>query len=269
MPVSASDPNAESAFPWWIAADSNYLYVTEPYYLNCNPYCHGGSIGRINLDGSNPNFVFISTDGFPQGIAVNGSYLYWVDYSTGGSEYIERANLDGSSVDTSFQQDLSNKNGGGIALDGQYVYWAQSDPEPVGARGSIGRATLDGYNANGYWLSNQSVAYGQPWGVAVDGLTPPAGPSGGSQGGGPGGTHGGGSQGGPAGNGPNPTCTVPRLRGMTLAQARRALSRAHCGLGNVFRHKGRGVKHGRVLGSNPGAGRHLRPGAKVSLTVRK
>jgi M6 family metalloprotease-like protein len=39
---------------------------------------------------------------------------------------------------------------------------------------------------------------------------------------------------------PAPRCRVPALRGKTLAQARRALSAAHCALGKVRRPKGKG-----------------------------
>jgi PKD domain/PASTA domain len=66
-----------------------------------------------------------------------------------------------------------------------------------------------------------------------------------------------------------PPCVVPRLAGKTVSAAKRALSHAHCTLGQVSRaHSGK-VASGRVISSTPGAGTHLRTGAPVALTVSR
>jgi sugar lactone lactonase YvrE len=53
-------------------------------------------IGRANLDGTgaNPNFITSATN--PDGLAVDGSHIYWAN---SGSTTIGRANLDGTGVD--------------------------------------------------------------------------------------------------------------------------------------------------------------------------
>ncbi len=60
-------------------------------------------------------------------------------------------------------------------------------------------------------------------------------------------------------------CVVPKLRGTTLAGARRKLTKAHCALGKVTRKRAR--RNGRVLKSRTAAGRVLAAGTKVSLVV--
>jgi hypothetical protein len=62
-------------------------------------------------------------------------------------------------------------------------------------------------------------------------------------------------------------CVVPHLTGDSLSEARRALRRAHCSLGEVTRPRG----HRRrlvVAAQSPRSGRKLRSGAKVAVTLR-
>jgi hypothetical protein len=62
-------------------------------------------------------------------------------------------------------------------------------------------------------------------------------------------------------------CVVPRLKGKTLAQAKRALGKAHCRLGKVSlpkKHKHRGLV---VKSSQPRAGAVRPAGTKVALTL--
>jgi YD repeat-containing protein len=63
-------------------------------------------------------------------------------------------------------------------------------------------------------------------------------------------------------------CHVPRLKGDTLTQAKRALTRAHCQLGRV--HRPRQVPKGAKLtvsSQNPAAGAVRKAGAKVSIKL--
>ena len=61
-------------------------------------------------------------------------------------------------------------------------------------------------------------------------------------------------------------CTVPDVRGMTLARARAALMQANCRSGGVRRAAG--ARSGRVVGQSPRPGAHPRFPAAVRLTVR-
>ncbi|HEY8304279.1 MAG TPA: hypothetical protein VIG42_06800 [Solirubrobacteraceae bacterium] len=160
----------EKANPYGVAVDTNYLYVTLPYYEVCEGFVCGRTIARIGLDGKNANLTFITKTGFTGGIAVNGESIFWSDSS---SQEINRVNLDGSSNNGSFQHALSAQGAGGIALDSNYIYWAASSPYGgCCALSNIGRATLQDYNAG--TLINDS--FGEPWGIAVDALTSKTGP---------------------------------------------------------------------------------------------
>ena len=74
----------------------------------------------------------------------------------------------------------------------------------------------------------------------------------------------------PTGPGAQPEqCVVPRLRGVTLSAAKRALSAARCKLGKRTRRSDAKVKRGRVIGSKPKAGSSLPVGSKVELVISK
>ncbi|MEA2420992.1 MAG: hypothetical protein QOF55_91, partial [Thermoleophilaceae bacterium] len=95
------------------------------------------SIGRANLDGTNPNPRFITGAGAPSGVAVNATHIYWANQSTNS---IGRANLDGSGATQSFITGV--KNPGDIAVDERHIYWSG------GSTNSIGRANLNGSSPN-------------------------------------------------------------------------------------------------------------------------
>jgi hypothetical protein len=113
-----------------------------------------GLIGRANLDGSGANPRFLDPPfSEPCGVAVGGGYVYW----TGGLGYsVGRARLDGSEVEFDLIAG-SGVTGCGIAVDGQHLYWA--------AASGIGRANLDGSEANGTFIPGYRWVSGiAPWG---------------------------------------------------------------------------------------------------------
>jgi hypothetical protein len=75
----------------------------------------------------------------------------------------------------------------------------------------------------------------------------------------------------PAALGPTPlvACHVPRIKGMKLRSAEKALHRAHCRVGKVKHVKSRNVAPGRVMNSTPRAGRNRPAGTKIELFVSK
>lgn len=85
--------------------------------------------------------------------------IYWQNEGA-----IGRANLDGSNLDPEFIRFpvLPGSDGyvicGGIALDSEYIYWADNQ------HGTIGRARLDGSDVRGSFISD----VGSPCGIAVD-----------------------------------------------------------------------------------------------------
>jgi hypothetical protein len=58
-------------------------------------------------------------------------------------------------------------------------------------------------------------------------------------------------------------CVVPKLRGKTVKQARRALAKAHCSLGRV-----RGARRGTVSTQSPRAGKRVAKGTKIRVRLR-
>ncbi len=66
---------------------------------------------------------------------------------------------------------------------------------------------------------------------------------------------------------PEAKCHVPKLRGKSLAKARRALSAAHCSVGRVKKPKGKGKLI--VASSKPGAGTVRPAGSRVSLKLAR
>jgi PASTA domain-containing protein len=82
-------------------------------------------------------------------------------------------------------------------------------------------------------------------------------------------TGGGGSSGGGTvpGTPVVPQCVVPKLRNLTLAKAKQALTAAQCKLGKVTRVRDRRVKRGRVISQQPDAKWRRDVGAKVAVKV--
>jgi hypothetical protein len=114
--------------PHGVATDARFIYWTQGDATN-------GSIGRANLNGREPNQLFIPHGagvGDPSGIAVTPSAIYWQH----DGNRIGRANLDGTAVDPDF---VTTTNGTcGLAADSNFLYFLNAG----GTR--IGRATLDG-----------------------------------------------------------------------------------------------------------------------------
>lgn len=66
-----------------------------------------------------------------------------------------------------------------------------------------------------------------------------------------------------------PACIVPRLRGLSLARAKTALTRAGCSLGKTRHAYSSKVKRGRVVSTNPARGGHYAAGKRITLTLSK
>jgi Glucodextranase, domain B/PASTA domain len=64
-------------------------------------------------------------------------------------------------------------------------------------------------------------------------------------------------------------CHVPRIKGMKLRGAEKALHRAHCRVGTIKHVESRNVAPGRVMNSTPRAGRVRPAGTKIELFVSK
>lgn len=168
-----------------VAVNGSHIYWTEDGYEQ---------IGRANIDGSEPNWAFITGVSRPCGVAVDGSHIYWVNR---GTNSIGRARLDGTEQDHLFVRDVGRACG--IDVDSRFIYWG--DPElsilgraaitgDIGAPflevdsggtcgvavnathvywgafgGEIGRANLDGSNIEPHFITGLTLS---PCGVALD-----------------------------------------------------------------------------------------------------
>jgi hypothetical protein len=66
-----------------------------------------------------------------------------------------------------------------------------------------------------------------------------------------------------------PPCKVPRLKGLTLSKARKAITKAGCAVGKIKQAHSRRVRKGRVISSSPPSGRSKAHGTKVGLVVSR
>jgi hypothetical protein len=156
-PALALVPGLEH--PCAVALGSDHLFWIERRPSGQN----WGGVGRAGLDGSSPQRLFIPfhTVNPGCGLAASGGYLYW-----GQDEAIARANLQGGEVDETFIPNAGVVDG--IAIQAGYIYWATRGPL---GNASIGRANLDGSEADPAWITSGELEFG---GIAVDDRpTPP------------------------------------------------------------------------------------------------
>ena len=92
-----------------------------------------GTIGRANLDGSNPDLDFITGALLSRGVAVNASHIFWPNAN---SDSIGRADLDGSDPSQLFITGAVDPRG--VAVNASHIFWANEVTH------KIGRANLDG-----------------------------------------------------------------------------------------------------------------------------
>jgi len=116
------------------------------------------AIARANIDGSGvePSFHPLAKAEIPQGVVVNGSYIYWTENEPTG--YVSRSDLDGSHETFRFVGSTAELRG--LAIDGQHVYWTAK------GSGAIGRINLDLSQIEPQFISGIGAATG----LAVDGL---------------------------------------------------------------------------------------------------
>jgi hypothetical protein len=118
-----------------------------------------GSVARATLAGSRVDGRFIVATKAPAGIAVDGGYIYWVNY---GSGTIARARLEGSHVKARFVE-TDEYSTIGVAVDSRHIYWTNSGIDPN--VGWIGRANLDGSGVDPHFIK----AGDSPAGLAIAG----------------------------------------------------------------------------------------------------
>lgn len=114
-----------------------------------------GTIGRANLDGTEPNPNFITDPVQPRSVFVTATHIYWVDIS--GNDKIGRAKLDGTEVNNSFIT-FGVVNITGIAVTSTHIYWTNSQADV------IGRANIDGSGVTATFIADPV----NPVDIAID-----------------------------------------------------------------------------------------------------
>lgn len=117
-----------------VAVNASHIYWSDPLR---------GAVGRANLDGSFPDYLFITGANNPCGIALDGTFVYWANRE---GHTIGRARLDGTEAT---QNLLGASAPCGLATNSKFLYWANGDPAYIGrvllvAPGAGGPHLLDG-----------------------------------------------------------------------------------------------------------------------------
>lgn len=257
-----------------------------------------GEIGRIQVNGSNPQDSFITQLGLPTALASDGNELYWADH---GMDTVGRATLTTGGAENIDRSLVSVPAGPwGVAMDGlidptqttvactPVVAVGQPDPctitvaDSASSEPATGTVSLNSGGSAFFAASSCTLGGSGPGSrsCTIGAISPTAAtvPITASYAGDS--THqastattafcaGTATECGtsPAPPPPPPHCVVPRLKGKTLTRAKALLKAAHCALGKVTRPRHR--THHKLLVSkqSPAAGRKLSSGARVAVTL--
>lgn len=142
-PPPGGPPNSASGGFGQLAISDGWIY----FLLN-------GSLGRVAKDGSQltPRLL----DGYADAMAVGEGRLYWSYTAAGGrltsQNYIGRANLDGSDIDSTFIGPLEDPYViRGLAVESDHIYWSLY---------RLGRAKLDGSGVDPAFIDTEGDADG-------------------------------------------------------------------------------------------------------------
>jgi virginiamycin B lyase len=280
--------SSTSVLPTAFAIASGYLYFSAI----TNVIEQTGEIGRVPLTGGTPDESFVTGLRLPYGVASDGTHVYWTDLA---ADTIGRALIgsDGATdVQDSFVGDLNGP--WGIAVDVgidpttttvSCLHTSVAPGATVPCTATVHDTTSSSPPAGtvSFTAGDTAALIGNPCSLGLIGglaqctvsvqpatvaeLTIGATYSGDTVHEGSAGSAGlcvgAGTQ---CGGKPPPACAVPKLKGMTLGNARTALAKAHCTLGKVTKPRHR---HGKLVVSStkPGAGSKLANGAKVAVKL--
>jgi Tol biopolymer transport system component len=139
-PVEESFIVPSTGVPQFVTVAGGYLYWSaiaagELPEKCCEAPVHGeGEIGRAKLNGSEPagevDATFISQASAPQGLAVQGEFIYWANRNSiklpnpaGLGPTIGHATLAGGSIDEKFIELEPGHHPVGLAADGSNLFW--------------------------------------------------------------------------------------------------------------------------------------------------
>ncbi len=148
--------NPPAPDPWSeIGEGVTHDVITEPGGRTNLYFINDESIHRVSNDGTHRSNIVIGLS-VPRGIAVDiaTGKIYWTDAAT---KKIQRANLDGSNVETVVENESRYPRDIAVDIAGGKIYWADSWD------GKIQRANLNGAD-----IQNVLTGLVDPEGIALD-----------------------------------------------------------------------------------------------------
>lgn len=139
LPAPATIVTAAVAQMYDIAIDATFIYWADSQET--------GRIGRSKLDGTEPLPNFIKPGGFPNGIAVDGTTIYWTDFT---AQKIRKAALAGGAA-SDLVTGLTNLQA--ITVDATFIYFTWSEAGTT----KIGRCKLSGAEVNKSFITLGTV----------------------------------------------------------------------------------------------------------------
>lgn len=146
-------------------SSTRHLYWTVPESTLHEYETVPGSLWRANLTSKHITQLASGSES-PDGIAIEGTHVYWLD--DGGTLW--RSNLDGTGPVSELVTSGTSCVANAIAVDSQHIYWScyvgTPSPGSPATPATIGRADLDGRNSDPSFIT---VGSGNIAGLAVDG----------------------------------------------------------------------------------------------------
>jgi hypothetical protein len=140
----------EDLIPVTLGSDPVAVAVGGGYLFWANQSAN--TIGRANLDGSDPRPAFIVGAHVPDAIVVAGGYVYWGNIPAPAEDTVGRAKINGTQVNQRF---LRHTTALALAAKGRYIYGSDFD--------HIWRARRDGSHLKRHFIK----VTGGPEGLAV------------------------------------------------------------------------------------------------------
>jgi hypothetical protein len=254
-------------YPTGVVTDGNELYWVD----TTNGEIGRATIGAGGATGIEPAFILDS--GGPEGIALDSAVDATSTAVTCNPSSVAVGSVTACTAVVSDSASSSAPTGSVTFASAGSSYFSGGNTCTLTARPGGGAACTVAAASATSGTQTLSAAYaGDPVHAASGGqgsfCAGTATTCGGASAGGGGPSGGGSGGGGTTSGGKAPTCKVPKLKGRSLAAARKLLVRAHCRLGKVFKPnagKGRKLRPLVVSSARPGAGRVLANGAKIEL----
>lgn len=122
---------------------------------------NGTSVGKAQTDGTIIANPFVTGAAGACGVVSDSTYVYWTQWTFGGTPHIGRVGVDGSNPDPNFVALPFGTSPCGVAVGGGFIYWTNTQH---GAGTTLGRVAEDG--VTGFDPGFVTGAAG-PCGVAV------------------------------------------------------------------------------------------------------